>query len=248
MVKFCPECGIKLDKDYTFCPNCGYELAQVRKELNKSNSSVSKAGKIKNIEREKTLSALTFKNNLSFKKLLAIVGGLILLVAITLYSSGIFDTPKVSEILQTPVENNQSPSVDLSKMNDIKALEDKVSANPEDIQALLQLANLKHDSGMFESAIINYKRYLEKNPSNADARVDLGVCYYSLKNYNEAIVEIKKAIQYSPKHQLAYINLGIVSMSAGSLDEAKKWWQKAVDLDPGSDNGLKAKELLESHK
>ena len=101
---------------------------------------------------------------------------------------------------------------------------------------------------MFESAIINYKTYLEKNPSDADARVDMGVCYFSLKNYNEAISEMKKAVQYSPKHQLAYINLGIVSMSAGSSDDAKKFWQKAVDLDPGSENGLKAKELLESHK
>jgi hypothetical protein len=37
-------------------------------------------------------------------------------------------------------------------------------------------------------------------------------------------------------------------VSAGSLEEAKKFWQKAVELDPGSENGLKAKELLESHK
>jgi tetratricopeptide (TPR) repeat protein len=249
MIKFCPECGIKLDKDYAFCPNCGNELEKVRKELTKINSS-SKPEKIKNIEKAKTQtqSVPAIKNNLGTNKLLGIMGGLVLLVVVILFSSDIFNTPKVSEIVSTPVGNNQSPGVDLSKMNEIKTLEDKVSANPEDSQALLQLANLKHDSGMFEVAIINYKTYLEKNPSDADARVDMGVCYFSLKNYNEAISEMKKAIQYSPKHQLAYINLGIVSVSAGSLDEAKKFWQKAVDLDPGSENGLKAKELLESHK
>jgi tetratricopeptide (TPR) repeat protein len=245
MVKFCPECGIKLDKGYAFCPNCGYELVQVRNELNKINSSVFKPGTIK---KEKTLSAPVIQNNLRINKLLAIMGGLILLVAGILFSSGIFDTPKVKEIVQTPNENNQNPGVDLSKMNEIKTLEDKISADPEDSQAQLQLANLKHDSGMFESAIINYKKYLETNPSDADARVDMGVCYFILKNYNEAIAEMKKAVQYNPKHQLAYINLGIVSLSAGSLDDAKKFWQKAMDLDPGSDNGLKAKKLLESHK
>jgi tetratricopeptide (TPR) repeat protein len=238
MVKFCPECGIKLDKDYAFCPNCGFELVQVRKELNKINSSGVKRSVITHAP----------QNNLRINKLLTIIGALFLLVAGILFSSGIFDTPKVKEIVQAPTENNQSSGVDLSKMNDIKILEDKVSANPEDNQAQLQLANLKHDSGMFESAIKNYKKYLEANPSDADARVDMGVCYFGLKNYNEAIAEMKKAIQYSPKHQLAYINLGIVSMSAGSLDEAKKFWQKAVELDPGSENGLKAKELLESHK
>jgi tetratricopeptide (TPR) repeat protein len=181
-------------------------------------------------------------------KLLAIIGALFLLVAGILLSSGIFDIPKVKEIMQAPAENNQSPGVDLSKMNEIKTLEDRVSSNPEDSQAQLQLANLKHDSGMFESAIINYKKYLETNPSDADARVDMGVCYFGLKNYTQAIAEMKKAIQYNPEHQLAFINLGIVSLSAGSLDEAKKYWQEAVDLNPGSENGLKAKELLESHK
>ena len=248
MVKFCPECGIKLEKDYTFCPNCGYELVQVRNELNKINSFAPKPVKSKNIEKEKTSAPPAFNNNLSLNKLLIIIGALILLVSVTLFSSGIFDRPKVSEVVQAPVVNNQSPGVDLSAMNEIKTLEDKIAANPDDSQSQLQLANLKHDSGMFESAILNYKMYLEKNPSDADARVDMGVCYFSIKNYNEAIAEIKKAIQYSPKHQLAYINLGIVTMSSGNLDEAKKWWQTAIDLDPNSDNGKKAKELLELHK
>jgi len=238
MIKFCPECGNKLDKDYTFCPNCGIELAQVSKELNKIKSTAVKP----------VVNTAAPQNNLQRNKLLVIIGALFLLVAAILFSSGIFDTPVVKEIVQAPAENNQSPGVDLSKMNEIKTLEDRVSSNPEDSQAQLQLANLKHDSGMFESAIINYKKYLEANPSDADARVDMGVCYFGLKNYTQAITEMKKAIQYNPKHQLAFINLGIVSLSAGSLDEAKKYWQEAVDLNPGSEIGLKAKELLESHK
>ena len=238
MVKFCPECGIKLDKDYAFCPNCGYKLEHLNKELKKRNSSDINPGVITS----------TPQHNLGTNKLLAIMGGLILMVVGILFSSGIFDIPKSKEIIQAPVENNQSSGVDLSKMNEIKALEDKVSADPENSQAQLQLANLKQDSGMFESAIINYKKYLDINPSDADARVDLGVCYFSIKNYNQAIAEMKKAIEYNPKHQLAYINLGIVSMSTGNIDDAKKFWQKAVDLDPGSENGLQAKKLLESHK
>lgn len=247
MVKFCPECGIKLDKTYTYCPNCGYELANVRNELNKLNSSGSKVEN-KNVKKGKMLSAAIPQNNLSTNKLLTIVGGLVLLVLIVIFSSGILETPKISEMMQAPVVNNQSPGVDLSRMNEIKALEDKISANPDDSQSVIQLANLKQDSGMFEAAIIDYKKYLKKNPSDADARVDLGVCYYNLKNFDEAIAEMKLAIQYNPKHQLGYFNLGIVSMSAGKVDEAKKWWQKAADLDPNSENGKKAKELLESHK
>lgn len=28
MVKFCPECGVKLEKDFKFCPECGYNLGK----------------------------------------------------------------------------------------------------------------------------------------------------------------------------------------------------------------------------
>jgi tetratricopeptide (TPR) repeat protein len=247
MVKFCPECGINLNKNYTFCPNCGYELTQVRVELTKINSFASKGGKITKVVKEKPQIPDSAKN-LRLNKLLTIVAGLILLVGITLFTSGIFDMPKKIEIAQIPAVNNQNQNVDLNRTNDIKVLEDKLSANPDDSQALLQLANLQLDSGMFELAILNYKKYLAKLPSDVDARVDMGVCYFNLKNYDEAIVVMSKAIQYNPKHQLAYINLGIVNMSAGNTDEAKKNWQKAFDLNPGSENGIKAKELLESHK
>jgi tetratricopeptide (TPR) repeat protein len=248
MVKFCPECGVKLDQDYAFCPNCGFELIKVREEFNKIIPSGYKNEEIKKNDKKKKQDTAPLQKNLKNNKLFVIIGGLIILITLILFSSDIFNVPKVKEIVQAPVEINQTPGVDLSAINEIKTLEDKVAENPDDSHAQLQLANLKHDSGMFESAIINYKKYLETNPSDADARVDMGVCYFSIKNYNEAIAEIKKAIQYNPKHQLAYINLGIVYMSSGSLEDAKKSWQEAVNLDPGSDNGLKAKELLESHK
>jgi tetratricopeptide (TPR) repeat protein len=246
MVKFCPECGINLEKDYTYCPNCGFELTQVRKELIKNNSPIAKPGKSNKIEEKKTQPVK--ENKLSLNKLFVIIGGLVIIIAVTLFSSGIFDTPKINELVQSPASTTQSPSVDLSKMNDIKALEDKLAANPEDTQSMLQLANLQLDSGMFDAAIVSYKKYLDKNSTDVDAIVDMGICYYSLKNFDEAIAVMTKAIKINPMHQLAYINLGIVSMSAGKMDDAKKWLQKAVDIDPVSENGKKAKELLESHK
>ena len=88
---------------------------------------------------------------------------------------------------------------------------------------------------------------MEKNPANADARVDMGVCYYNLKNYPTAIAEMKKALEYSPRHQIAHLNLGIVNLTAGNLEDSKNWFQKAVDIDPDSEVGKRAKELLQSH-
>ena len=45
MVKFCPECGIKLESEYKFCPECGFELGKIteRKNVETSNSSDEKS-------------------------------------------------------------------------------------------------------------------------------------------------------------------------------------------------------------
>ena len=40
---------------------------------------------------------------------------------------------------------------------------------------------------------------------------------------------------------------GIVNLTAGNLSRAKEWFKKAMELDPNSDAGKKAQELLTSH-
>ena len=126
-------------------------------------------------------------------------------------------------------------------------LEAKIKSNPEDYKSLLELAHLKNDSGLFEAAIKNYKTYLVKNPKDADARVDMGVCYFNLKDYPNAIIEMETAIKYVPNHQIAHLNLGIVNLSAGNLEVSKEWLKKAVDLNPTSEVGKKAEQLLNNH-
>jgi tetratricopeptide (TPR) repeat protein len=248
MINFCPECGFKLEKEYRFCPNCGIKLGQIINEIVKNSSGPSHPGKTQNIKKNKVQVPAEAPTNLSTRTLILIISVIVGLVVITLFASGVFDSPKVSTVSQAPVTNNQSSGVDLSKMQDIKDLEDKVAANPKDYQVLLQLAHLKNDAGLYEQAITNYKKYLTTNSSDADARVDMGVCYFNLKNYDEAIAVMKDALGYKPDHQIAQMNLGVVYMAKGKMDEAKKWFQKAVDLGPENEIGKKAKELLESHK
>jgi Tfp pilus assembly protein PilF len=55
------------------------------------------------------------------------------------------------------------------------------------------------------------------------------------------------ALQYQPKHQLAHLNLGIVNLTAGNVDESKEWFRKAIEIDPNSQAGKRAQELLQSH-
>ena len=130
---------------------------------------------------------------------------------------------------------------------EIQELESRVAAHPKDMTLTLQLANLLHDGLFFEKAIPFYKKYLLQNPSDANARVDMGICFKELGNFTEAEDQMKMALHYVPNHLYAHYNLGIVYLSEGNLEESNKWFKRTVALDPNSEVGKRAQQLLTQH-
>lgn len=236
MQKFCVECGYKFEKSYKFCPECGVKVSG-NPNRNNSNSARKSNNNVSNISSEK---------NLDPKVLYGIIAVGLVIALIIILSSGVLDSNKVNTAVNQPPPQTSS-GVDLNNMQTINNLEEKVKLNPEDYKSLLELAHLKNDSGLFEAAIQNYKTYLEKNPKDADARVDMGVCYFNLKDFTNAIKEMETAIKYVPDHQIAHLNLGIVNLSAGNVEASKDWFKKAYEINPASDVGKRAEELLKNH-
>jgi len=234
MSKFCNECGHKFEKEYKFCPECGTKI------------SVSKNSKTKNTELiPSNVSDKTLNPNVLYGIL---IGGIVV-IALIVISSGILDSAPVNSSVmnQNQVQPNTNSGVNLNNMQLINDLETKIKQNPEDYTSILQLAHLKNDSGLFEAAISNYKIYLDKNPKDADARVDMGVCYFNLQDFPNAIKEMETALKYVPDHQIAHLNLGVVNLSAGNIEKSKEWLKKAFDLNPTSEVGKKAEQLLNNH-
>jgi len=232
--KFCNECGFKFEKEYKFCPECGTKV------------SGSKNPKTKSIESKTSIAAdKTLNPNILYGIL---IGG-IAVIALIVFSSGILDSTPVntSGMNQNQVQSNTNSGVNLNNMQLINDLEAKIKQNPENYTSLLQLAHLKNDSGLFEAAIQNYKTYLDKNPKDADARVDMGVCYFNLQDFPNAIKEMETALKHVPNHQIAHLNLGVVNLSAGNIEASKQWLKKAYDLNPTSEVGKKAEQLLNNH-
>ena len=235
MSKFCSQCGFKFEKEYKFCPDCGIKVSG-------SNSSKKKSS-------DKTVSVSNEEKTLNPKVIYGILVGGIAVVAIILLTSGMFDSAPVTiaPVNQNQQQGNVSSGVNLNNMQMINDLEAKIKTNPEDYKSLLELAHLKNDSGLYEAAIQNYKTYLDKNPKDADARIDMGVCYFNLKDFSNAITEMETALKYKPNHQIALLNLGVVNLSAGNLEKSKEWLKKAIELDPTSEVGKKAEQLLNNH-
>jgi cytochrome c-type biogenesis protein CcmH/NrfG len=273
--KFCPNCGsqikaksVSLDEtgekaeELIICKNCGEENSPENSNCFSCGVPLkgiknSKPASVKRVKRsdQKKLNDENYSNGriintqgkvLDNKKILLVSSGVVVVVIITLLISGVFDTGVQNNITQM---NDQSTGsgVNIKNLNEITDFENKIKADPEDLESTLHLAHLLQDSKLFEKAIANYKKYLEKSPEDTDARVDLGICFYNLADYTTAINEMESALKYQPKHQIAHLNLGIVNLTAGNVDVSKDWFRKTVELNPNSEAGKRAQELLNSH-
>lgn len=228
----CNFCGSKVEPAFLYCPYCGANLSSKKANATSKNQNDDTT--------EKTLPP---------QKIYLLIGGGIVFVMLALYFSGFFSGPKVNDLSQNTIkqENNQSPSVDLKNVQKINELEAKVKSNPNDHISLLELAHLRMDSGLFEQAIQNYKQYLSHYPKEADVIVDMAVCYFNLGNFDTAISYMKDALKVEPNHQIAHLNIGVVLLNKGQMAESKEWFKKAVELNPNTDAGKKAQQLLTSH-
>ena len=248
----CKNCGEKNPKENSECFSCGVSLNNINsKKQNKSGRGLKKNNKIysatTNVKRNNKTS--NEEKVLDNKKILTISVSILVIFVFALVASGVFDKGIQTETSQISNESSKtnSTSVNLENMEEINQLENKIKENPADLESTLHLAHLQQDAGLSEKAISNYKKYLAKFPENADARVDMAICYYNLNEYNTAITEMETAIKYQPAHQIAYLNLGIVNLAAKNIEASKEWFRKTVELDPNSEAGKRAAELMHSH-
>ena len=274
--KFCPNCGSQINsgmrprssmtknsEDIIICKNCGEEnpvensdcfscgIPLKGNKIKKNDLTRSEAkGNDSNQSSRKNISdnqkIIKEEKVLDNKKILIISSTILVIFIIALALSGVFGSEVKQNITQ--VDNQSSESgVNLANLEEINELEKKVNANPDDLESALHLAHLLQDSGMFERAISNYKKYLVKHPENADARVDMAICFYNMGDNTTAINEMETALKYQPKHQIAHLNLGIVNLTAKNIEASKEWFRKTAELDPNSEAGKRAQELLTSH-
>jgi tetratricopeptide (TPR) repeat protein len=187
------------------------------------------------------------EKKLSTTKLVYLVVFLLFAGMIMLYSSNTFKSLPKGGAVGNINSNNPHSGADLSKLEEIKNLEQVLNSNPDDHQSLLKLGHLYNDSGFKQKAIDAYTKYLKVHPKEADVIVDMSVCYYDLNNNEKALELLDQAISLQPDHQIAHFNKGIVYFSAGKMEEAKKAWQDAINIDPNSEVGKRAEELSKSH-
>jgi len=134
-----------------------------------------------------------------------------------------------------PQQTAQKPSITEDQARQIRDLEQKVAANPDDETSWTHLGNLYFDTSNFESAIRAYEKSLSLNPKNANVQTDLGVMYRRSGQPEKAIEAFEKAIEINPKHEIARFNKGIVMLhDLNDQKGALEAWEGLIAVNPAA--------------
>ena len=134
-----------------------------------------------------------------------------------------------------PQAGAQQGGLSPQQASQILALEQRVSSNPSDSAAWVQLGNIYFDASRFDKAIKAYTKYDELQPGNANVLTDLGVMFRRNSQVREAIATFEKAIMADPKNEQARFNKGIVQMfDLRDIPGAITTWEALLQINPGA--------------
>lgn len=108
----------------------------------------------------------------------------------------------------------------------------------QEVQKLLQEANMLYSSGKFEEAKKIFYHILELDPKNVEAMHNLGVTYNASGDDYHAITLYYKTLELNPGYFSADYNLGVIFLEKGEYKEAIKFFQKTIDIDHNNENAF----------
>ncbi len=120
-------------------------------------------------------------------------------------------------------------------MAQIQQLRERVEANPDDADAVLQLAHLNFDIQSWARARDLYRRYLEIRPADPNVLTDLAVTQRALGELEPALATLQQARQIAPQHWQSLFNAVIVLVDMRRFDEAQEALAELKRLQPDND-------------
>jgi tetratricopeptide (TPR) repeat protein len=95
-------------------------------------------------------------------------------------------------------------------MAEVARLQAALEKNPDDTDALVDLANLEFDIQRWDRAAELYRRYLTLRPDDPDVLTDLGITLRAQGHFDQALDLFRKAAKGSPTHWQSLFNEVVV--------------------------------------
>ena len=115
----------------------------------------------------------------------------------------------------------------------IEEYQTTLQEDPNNLAALIGLANAYADSGAWGEAITQYERALKLDPQNADIHTDMGTAYRNIGYPDRALAEYRAALTYEPGHLNARYCLGLLyGFNLHNYAAAIKVWEDLLRIAP----------------
>ncbi|GAB4251405.1 MAG: hypothetical protein Kow00129_12250 [Thermoleophilia bacterium] len=162
--------------------------------------------------------------------LFALLSAVFLFSTLYLYAT----RPAEDELADLPIATDSATLLALGVSPGIleQHYEKRISEDPTDVDALVNLGNLLFDQRRYLEAVDYYRQSLAIEPSNPDVRNDMGIALQMVGHYEEAEDAFRTAIRYAPRHGPAYYNLGYLLARLGRTQAAVTALQQAIELAP----------------
>lgn len=126
-------------------------------------------------------------------------------------------------------EDPSAMAENMGGMAEVSALMGRVQANPEDLDALRQLAMLFMRMGAWERAMGLWDTLLAKAPQDLEALNQKGVCLFQLGRHAEAAEVFSRMLAVDGGNAHAHYNLGVLhGYYLNATDVARRHFEAAA--------------------
>lgn len=119
------------------------------------------------------------------------------------------------------------------------------SAFPQDPIEISRRANEYFANKQYARAADLYEKLLTMDPGNVDTLNNLGLTLHYIGRSEEALQRLNEGVTVDPTYQRIWLTLGFVNSSVGNNAAAREALSKAADMDPDSEVGRSASQMLE---
>ncbi len=126
----------------------------------------------------------------------------------------------------------------------IKALNKALSEKPGHTPVLLQLARLESGQGKLSDASRHLHEILVREPDSPEVRLELGKVLYQQGDIRGALEQTQEILKKHPTNSDALYNLGAMYGNLGNTERAAEYWRLLIALDPNSESGKLAQQML----